>query len=125
MIAPRNKPLIYVSGPMSGDIENNCNRGIDEADKVYVLGAAIIVPHLWYWYDKRHPHPYDELIELDYEHIARCDALYCFASSRGADLEVAFAEKYEIPVLRKLDEVLAFIARWHDAQRIRSASSGA
>jgi hypothetical protein len=118
-------PLIYVAGPITyGDQRGNVRRAIDTGDILWRMGFAIIVPHLTYFYDKRHRHTLEEWLDLDFNLISRCDVLYRLSGySVGADREVAYANQSGIPVLWKLADAEIYMDNWRKGHGYADAVS--
>jgi hypothetical protein len=99
------RPLIYVAGPLTADTPEeralNVARAIDVAEQLYKLGWAPVVPHTqgeaW---QARHPHHYEEWMELCRAWLRPCQALFRMAGgSPGAKREEVWAHELYIPVL--------------------------
>lgn len=106
----RQRFLVYLAGPIT--VPNpmlNTQRAILEADRLIEAGFAVIVPHLSVLWEAVSPKAksHDEWLDLDFNYIARCDALVRLSGeSRGSDREVAFAREQEIPVYFSVDDFL-------------------
>jgi hypothetical protein len=108
------KPIrVYVAGPIShGDTYksgrrfDNCVAGIKVAEKLWKLGYTPYCPHNSYWYGLICPHSYEEWLHHDFQWILQCDALLRMpGKSFGADQEVEFAKKNNIPVFHSIEKL--------------------
>lgn len=106
------RPLVYVAGPYtSPDPVENTHTTVKVADELLAGGVAPIVPHLTLLWHAITPKPYDAWLELDRQHLARCDALLRIPGpSSGADAEVALAWELGIPVFDDVTSLLAWAA---------------
>ena len=106
-------PRGYVAGPYSnGDPQANTDRAIDVGDAITDMGADPFIPHLSHYRHIRRPRQYEHWIEEDLRWLAMCHALYRMeGASRGADGEVAEAQRLGIPVFYEMDE----LKRWIDS----------
>lgn len=101
---------VYVAGPISkGDVFQNIRRGIDMGAELRKLGFAPFVPHYDYpaymW--RNDVWDYETVLANDFDWIRKCDAILRLpGESAGADREVAFARKHEIPVYSSLSELV-------------------
>lgn len=110
-----NKPKIYISSPYTiGDAGSNVKKQIDLAHLLMDLGFAPFVPLLSHFLHISRPRPYQDWISWDLEWIRPCDALIRLKGiSKGADVEVAFAKKNNIPVFYTLSELMEYtIMKW-------------
>ena len=87
---------IYIAGPMSiGNLMENVRHGIDAGDKVIKMKHCAIIPHLSIFHNMIHPNSWQTWLDMDLELIKVCDAVYRIeGESKGADIEVEFAKKY-------------------------------
>jgi hypothetical protein len=100
-------PKIYVAGPISkGNMLQNCIRAVKVADKLWKLGYLPFCPHQsWFW-QQVCPHDHKDWIEYDLPFVAICDAVLRIPGiSKGADMEVAFAQNHNIPVYYSIREL--------------------
>lgn len=115
--------MVYVAGPLTNGMENidedyvegNIKEAIRIATWLVEKGFVPYLPHLtWYWH-QRHPEiSYETWLDMCEEFIRRCDALYRIDGvSRGADHEVEFARKNNIPVFT----VQAQLLEWKAMER--------
>lgn len=101
----KKKKLIYIAGPLSssGMGETNIRNAILVADKLYRYTNSLqgYVPHLSFFWSLIVPNiaTHEYWLEYDFNIILRCDALLRIGGkSYGADKEVKFAIKNNIPV---------------------------
>jgi len=95
------RPMVYLAGPIGkgDDMLKNVLIAIDWADRLTDFGAVIEIPHLMYYWHIRRPREYEHWMDVDFEIIKRCDALFRIPGhSPGADREVAFAKRLFKPV---------------------------
>ena len=95
-----NKPLVYLAGPYSkGDVAQNVYNALRLADYIVQTGEAVpYVPHLTHFWHMMFPQPYEWWLEYDLIWLEKCDALIRIAGeSGGADKEVVFANKKDLP----------------------------
>ncbi len=100
------KPLIYIAGPYTHpDPVANTRRAIAVGMSLFDRGrCAPLIPHLSLLAELVDPHPYEDWLRLDRDHLARCDAVYRLrGDSAGADSEVALAGQLDIPVFYEPD----------------------
>ena len=98
---------IYISGPFTGNMEENTKRAINAAEQMLKAGMHPIVPHLYGYWDIIHKHSYDEWLNEGLFWVTECDALLRLpGNSLGADKEVDLAEQEGIPVFYSISEVL-------------------
>jgi hypothetical protein len=107
--------VVYVAGPFRGpnawEIEQNIRRAETLALEVWKLGCAAICPHAnTRFYQGAAP---DEVwLQGDLAIIKRCDAILLtpdWARSVGATEEKRFAELHDIPVLKDLEHLKAWL----------------
>lgn len=104
------KLKVFIAGPYSSDPEACTNRAIDVAEKVITLGAVPFVPHLFHFWEARHPHPYRDWIDMDLEWLPLCDVVLRMEGfSPGADGEVWLARNLGQPVFESVDELAEYM----------------
>lgn len=114
----KHRPKIYVAGPYSSSPQANTDNAVDVGELISLLGGDPFIPHLSHYRDVRHWHPYDFYIGEDLRWLAACDALFRIpGESKGADGEIAEAERLGIPVFHDLDALRAWVAAWKPAER--------
>lgn len=97
---------VYVAGPMTvGDYYDNVHLGIKVGRKVFEDGMAPYVPHLdAFMYMGRGQEDTDmwaDFLEWDIEWVAQSEAVLRIpGESKGADLEVAHAQRLGLPVFQ-------------------------
>lgn len=105
------RPLVYVAGPyMHPDPVENTNKAIRiGALLVEDFDVTPVIPHLTLLWHLADPHPADFWYAYDLAMLARCDALFRIpGASKGADEEVKFADKNNIPVFANYEA----LRRW-------------
>jgi hypothetical protein len=103
---------VYVAGPYTGDEEGNVARALSAATVLLGAGLYPYVPHLSHYWEAQHAHHYEVWMELDFGWVRRCDAVLRLpGDSKGADREVALAERIGLPVFRSTDDVLEWSRR--------------
>lgn len=112
------RPVVYIAGPLSGEMLPNTLRAVEVADRLLGHGIAPLVPHLSLFWHYHRPHEYEAWMALDFALLAKCDALLRMdGASPGADREVEEAEKLGIPVFLGEGALL----RWVDTRTGRVA----
>ena len=103
---------VYVAGPYSnGDPQLNTDRAIDVGDAITDMGADPFIPHLSHYRHIRRPRQYEHWIEEDLRWLAMCHVLYRMAGkSKGADGEVAEAQRLGIPVFYEMSELRKWVS---------------
>lgn len=102
--------LVYLAGPMSkGPQFEHVREACRQLSLLIGAGIAPIAPQLHFFADLVYPHSYDAWLAIDFEIIKRCDVLIRIpGESSGADREVEWARKWDIPVFfGTADEYLA------------------
>lgn len=92
---------VYIAGPYtSGNVNENVRIAVNTAEQVKSLGLVPFVPHLYHLWDLINPHSYGYWMELCLGWVPKCQAVFrIMGDSKGADQEVALAEKLGIPVV--------------------------
>lgn len=108
--------LVYVAGKYTGktpeETLENARRALEWGNKVWEMGFAPVVPHLSHWWDEHTPRSYEEWMTLDFHLLSRCDVLFRFPGrSLGADREIQFAYRNNIPVVFTLGD-LERVKQW-------------
>ncbi len=100
--------MIYIASPYTlGDKIINVNRQLDTADRLMDLGLCPVIPLLTHFQEIRKSRMYKEWMRIDFEKIRRSDAvLRLFGASKGADREVRYAVKKQIPVFFDIEDVI-------------------
>ncbi len=121
----KTKPLVYLAGPFTSHPTHNTKNMADWWDtlqwNLYKDKATFICPHWSALQDMINPRTWEAWLKYDKELIDSCDAVIRIAGdSKGADEEVAYAEKLGIPVFHQSIHVLSiwdrelqqWIANW-------------
>ena len=100
---------VYISGPYSsGDQVLNTRLAMGVWNYLFGKGYTPFCPH---WGMAQHlclPLPWEQWIEYDLEMLRGHDVLYRMpGESKGADIEVAEAERLGIPVVYSFSELVA------------------
>jgi hypothetical protein len=109
------KPLAYVAGPYTGEVEANIRLANQVGRELRRLGYATIVPHNTIISALVAPENYEAYLENDFEQVARCDLVVRLpGDSSGADRECALAHQLGIPVViwTLAPETLKDVAQW-------------
>jgi hypothetical protein len=97
------KKLVYVCSPYAGDILGNTERARKYAKDAISKGALPFVPHLMFTqiYNDGVPSERGIGCALGLEMLDRCDELWVYGDtiSAGMKAEMAYAEKFNIPVV--------------------------
>lgn len=98
---------IYVAGPYThGDVALNIREAILAGDKLLEMGHIPFVPHLTHFWHFVSPKPWEEWLKIDKEWIQFCDALLRLPGmSKGADIEVQYAELLGISIYYSIEEI--------------------
>ncbi len=109
------RPLrIYIAGPYSAGTNakrlRNVRRAIDAAIKIFKMGHFPYVPHLTHYIDIRAKQTRLELVWKDFMKwdlcwLELCDAILYLGKSRGADLELRRARKFQKAVFSCLEDI--------------------
>jgi len=104
------KPFVYIAGPIesSGHVALNVRNAILVAEDLYKHGIMGFVPHLSVVWNMVTPDcTYKRWLGYDFQIILRCDALLRLpGKSDGADKEVKFARKNNVPVYYSMKEMV-------------------
>jgi hypothetical protein len=104
---------IYVAGPYSGPdshtIQHNTNRAVEAGIKVMLKGHHPYIPHLTHYICMSDYCPWPSAdrrwVSVDSPWVVACDALLLLAHSRGADTELALAQKLGKTIFYSIDEI--------------------
>lgn len=107
--------LIYIASPYTiGDVAANVHVQMEAAHRIMDMGHAPITPLLFHFLHIHRQRPAEDWLAIDHAIIRRVDVLLRLpGESKGADGEVALAQKNKIPVafgwlaLRNLLELMA------------------
>ena len=107
-------PKIYISAPYSDNPEENVKRVLKVADKLLEFGYIPVIPHLYHYWNKISPKPYETWIRLGKVLLQDCDlVLRLSGDSKGADGEVKLAHDLGIPVIfLASDDQIGSIVPW-------------
>lgn len=112
-----SRPMfIYISGPYSAPnepeatrrnkVEENISRANEAAIEIANKGHIPFVPHsMMDKWEEANRLGREQAMELCYQWVKKCDALYFIASSTGADTERDLAKQHNIPIYRNLDDI--------------------
>ena len=124
------RPLVYIAGPITAYgasvhdaariMQQNVNRAMEVAWEVTQLGFFCFIPHLAYYFHIRASEDLGDLYYAwDNEILRRCDAVFKFAPSPGADSEEALAKSLGIPVAYSLEELKQLKVGLEQGKRVR------
>lgn len=99
---------VYIASPYTkGDVAINVRVQLECADKLMSLGFAPFVPLYSHFQHMSFPRPYQDWIDIDLIWVKSCNALLRLeGESKGADGEVEFAKKHNIPVFYSIEELV-------------------
>lgn len=118
--------FVYVSGPItsSGDRIRNIRAALDAAHELRRHGLHPFIPHVHDLWELVHPVEYGDWMRFDLAWLSRCDALLRLPGpSKGADMEVAEAERLSIPVFHRWTDIVVEQARREIAAREQEAAA--
>jgi len=100
--------VVYIACPYSkGDVAVNVHNALMVADQLAEAGFIPYVPIWTHFWHIMSPHPYEFWTEMDLEFVKRCDCVLRIAGeSEGADKEVEFAQRQNIPVYYSIMEII-------------------
>jgi len=101
---------VYIAGPYTHpDPVENTHKAIYMADTLRELGFIPFCPHTTLLWHMVCPHEPDYWYKYDLDWLAQCDVLLRLpGESWGADEEMKFAIAHDIPVVRSVDELVAW-----------------
>ena len=102
------KKFVYISSPYTlGDNFVNVNRQIQTGNELIDLGFIPLSPLLnSVWYHMQKERAWDIWMDIDYALLDKCDILLRLpGESKGADLEVTYAQEQGIPVHFNIDSL--------------------
>jgi len=107
-----NNIHVYIASPYTlGDVGINIKHHMDCASKLIDKGFVPFVPLLYHYLHILHPKSYNEWFQQDLRWLSKCDCLLRLpGESRGADMEVEFAQESGIAVFYSIDEMMAYYA---------------
>jgi len=94
------RPWVYIAGPMTlGDTLGHVRDAMEMFSVLWDWGFHPVCPHWSILQQLSHPMTHAQWIEYDLPIVAKCDAVYRLpGESKGADAEVAAAQRLGIPV---------------------------
>jgi hypothetical protein len=112
------KTRVYVAGPISkGNLRRNIKQATDAGKELIKSGFAPMVPHLTCYFDGDEPDAHAGGFDLktwygvDFPWVATSHALLRLpGESTGADLEVAIAKAFGVPVFHSVNELIATLS---------------
>jgi hypothetical protein len=117
MLVGMEQMLIYVAGPYTPreqdlhgaawEANRNVNRAMQMGWKVMEKGQTTVMPHLIHFFQIFAPKPmsYDWFMAWEEQQLKRCDALFRFERSPGADKEYEIARAAGLLLFDSLEEV--------------------
>lgn len=105
---------IYVAGPYSAptmeEREVNALRAVRAGLILIQRGHNPYIPHLLHYLELEGQQlglhlAWDDMMKLDKEWLRQCDALLYLGSSRGADMELAWATEWGLKIYRNLLDI--------------------
>ncbi len=113
--SPVNKKLVYVAGaytaPTDIEVERNVKTARDYALKVCKMGFSVICPHMNTKGYERDGMTYEEVMENDFEQVARCDGMFMvpnWENSKGSLRERKLAIELGLPIFYSFEELEKF-----------------
>jgi hypothetical protein len=96
-------PLIYVAGAYTNNPEVNMQKAEQASIQLIRNGFAVFTPHKnFYDYQKYEDVDYETYLQIDFEIISRCNAVYVLDNwneSPGTKREIEYCDSIGIPVL--------------------------
>ena len=97
---------VYIAGPYTSNPCANTHRVIKVADQLLEKGFIPFVPHLNLFWDCISPKPEKVWLEYDWKWLEVCDCvLRLDGKSPGADNEIKIADRLNIPVYYKIEDL--------------------
>lgn len=99
--------MVYIASPYTvGDTAVNVRAQLEAADLLMDHGFCPVAPLLTHFQHILNPRPYEHWMEIDFEKLRRCDAVWRLpGESKGADREVALARELGIPVVESFCDI--------------------
>jgi len=98
---------VFISGPYSGDVEENVRKALEAADSLMALGYVPYVPHLCHYWELKSHKSYEEWNCYFNKWLTICDyVLRLPGESSGADAEVKLANELGIRVVDSIDSLV-------------------
>lgn len=103
----KDKTKVYIASPYSlGDIGVNVKNHMDMFEVLTEEGYLVLAPLWSHFQHIAHPRSYEFWIEYTLAWLDACDVVYRMpGDSSGADGEVAYAKKHNIPVFYTVEEL--------------------
>lgn len=102
---------VYIASPYTiGDTAENVRAQMDIFNTLANTGKiAPFAPLLFHFQHLVHPRRTDDWLAMDFEWVKTCDAILRLpGESRGADLEVQFAQSFDIPIFYTIDDLKSY-----------------
>jgi hypothetical protein len=97
---------VFIASPYAGNKEENTRLACDYADAVSRLGHYPYIPHLNMYWHRPPGRSHEFWQDQDFTWLRLCDAVLRMGGpGRGADAEVAEAEKVGMPVYYSIDDL--------------------
>lgn len=98
---------VYIASPYSiGDVAVNVKFQLDIADDLMNMGFIPFAPLYSHFQHMAHPRPYSDWLRISLEWVKCCDCLLRLGGeSKGADMEVEFANEFDLPVFYSLEKL--------------------
>jgi len=107
MTTHRRSRAVFISGPYSGNEDENVMQALATASTLVDLGLEPYIPHLSHFWDAVDPHDYEYWMERCLFWVGRCDAVLRLpGESVGADREVTRANFLGIPAFNSIAALL-------------------
>jgi hypothetical protein len=111
------QPTIYISGPYgNGDsatpeqVEVNIQQAINVSNCLLDAGFLVVCPHLSHYQHKLQERPWSWWLAYDLTWLLKCQVVYRMpGESKGADMEVQFANLHNIPVFYQVADITNFL----------------
>lgn len=101
---------VYIASPYTlGDQALNVRKQMDVFNELANTGKiAPFAPLLFHFQHIVHPRKTSDWLAMDFEWVKTCDAVLRLpGQSEGADLEVQFAQSFDIPVFHTVEDLKA------------------
>lgn len=92
---------VYIAGPYTkGDMNHNIRQTLKAADIVIKLGFSPFIPHLYFFVELAgYTHNYEKWMKIDQDFLETCEVCIRLpGESSGADREIDWCEKNDVPV---------------------------
>ena len=97
---------VFIAGPYTlGDVAENVHKAMEAGHAVLDAGHSPFVPHLSHFLHLQRQRPYEDWTRMDSIFVECCEAMIRLpGASKGADAEVALAERIGVPVFDSIEE---------------------